>query len=141
MNAERCFASKAKATIIDVIHPKTGLSVCFGRDLANVRKEYPDAEEMTVEAFCAWKADQQRTPIEWAETTEERYMEMLEVLPPAWGIRGYDAFLVGEAMDHDAGNGMPRYQGFRTWGRKRYEANRPLTVQEMKAELDKLGYR
>ena len=45
----------------------------------------------------------------WIETTEERYDEMLGVLPPAyWSSIG---FLVGEPMDHNA-NGQPRFSAF-----------------------------
>ncbi len=52
-------------------------SACRRHFLADCRAEYPDAEEMTVEAFCQWKAERQRTPVEWLPTTEARFHEML----------------------------------------------------------------
>jgi len=134
-DCERCFASRERGTIIDVLHPTTGLTVCYGRNLANVREEYPDAEEMSVEEFCVWKAERQRTPITWEPSTEERFEEMLCVLPPAAWDHGAGGFLVGEPYDHDAGNGQPRYQGFREFGGKYYQSSRPMTRAEFKNEL------
>ena len=95
---------------------------------------------MSVDEFCAWKAERQRTPITWAATTEERFMEMLEVLPPADGTHGYGAFLVGEAYDHDAGNGQPRYQAYRQRGKEFFAGNRPMTRAEFREEVKRLGY-
>ena len=137
-----CFASKARGTMIDTIHPATGLSWCYGKSLSKVREEYPDAEEMTVDAFCEWKATQQRTPITWEPTTAERFDESLCVLPPEIMLRG--GFLVGEPWDHDAGNGQPRFQAFiqtesPTEGTRYFQSNRPCTVAEFKAELKGLG--
>ena len=135
-DCDRCFASKERSTIIDTIHPETGLSWCYGKTLAKCREEYPDAEEMSVEDFCAWKAEQQRTPISWTPTTEARFHDMLGCLPPAVMLRG--AFLVGEPYDHDAGNGQPRFQGFRQWGKEFFQSNRPLTRTEFRAEISRL---
>jgi hypothetical protein len=130
-----CFASRSKQTIIDVLHPNTGRTVCFGRTLEDVRKEYPDAEHMPVAAFCDWKAQQQRTPITWNEITAEHFDEMLNVLPPADHNASYTAFIVGEAYDHDAGNGQPRYQAFHTKGERYFQSSRPMTRAEFRAEL------
>jgi hypothetical protein len=134
MPETRCFASRKQGTIIDTLNPKTGRTVCFNRDLAEAREMYPDAEEMTVEAFCDWKSELQRTPITWEETTEEVFNDMLNVLPPAAATRGYRAFLVGEAFDHDAGNGQPRYSAFRRNGEKYERASRHMTVIEFRKE-------
>ena len=134
--ALRCFASKACETIIDTVNPETGLTWCYGRTLARCREEYPDAEEMTVEAFCAWKAARQRTPITWSETTEEAFIDALEVLPPAAAIQGYRAFLLGEPCDHDALTGAPRYDGFRRDAARYYRSSRPMTCREFRAEMD-----
>jgi len=137
-DCKECFASKARQTIIDVLHPKTGLTVCFGKTLEQVRDEYPDAEKMTVDKFCAWKAERQLTPIEWKPTTEDRFNEMLEVLPPALWLHGAGGgFLVGEAMDHDAGSGKPRFEGFRQSGGHCYQGSRPMTRDEFRAECQK----
>lgn len=135
-DCERCFVSKAKSTIIDTLHPITGLTVCYGKTLEDCRAEYPDAEEMSVTEFCAWKAAQQRTPITWKETTAERFDEMLECLPPA-GYGPGPAFLVGEPWDHDAGNGQPRFEAYRQRGELYEVSSRPMTRAEFKAETKK----
>jgi hypothetical protein len=129
----QCFASRAQGTIIDVLHPTTGLTVFYHKTLEQCRETYPDAEEMSVDEFCAWKAQQQRTPISWEATTEEKYDYMLSALPPAKWIGG--AFLVGEPYDHDAGNGLPRFEAFRQRGRVYEVGNRPMTVPEFMAAI------
>ena len=70
--------------------------------------------------------------IEWKETTEERFWEMLGVLPPAIMLKG--AFLVGEPYDHND-IGYPRFQGFRQEGEKFFESSRPITHAEFKKEI------
>lgn len=127
-----CYAVRGE-TIVDVLHPITGLTVCYGKTLEQVRVEYPSAEKMTVDEFCASKAERQHTPIVWSETTEEKYWEMLEVLPPAAMSNG--GFLVGEPFDHDASNGQPRYEGFKQSGDKYFVGSRPMTRKEFKQEL------
>ena len=134
-DCNRCFASQATMSIIDMIHPITGKTLCFGKTLAETKQEYPDAQEMEVDIFCEWKAERQRTPITWEETTESRYWEMLEVLPPEKMLSG--AFLVGEPMDHDAGSGKPRFEAFRQDGEKFYKASRPMTLSEFRDEMQK----
>lgn len=63
------------------------------------------------------------------ETTEERYWEMLCVLPPEY--RGNHGFLVGEEYDHTPG-GIPRFKAFWSIGGKFYECEQPLTVERFK---------
>ena len=133
ISADRCFISKAKETVIDTLHPETGLTMCYGRTLAETREEYPDAEEMDIADFCAWKAERQRTPIMWDTTTEETYYHMLDVLPPAAHLPS--AFLVGEPYDHDAGNGLPRYRAYRFRGDRYEVSNRPMTRPEFLREV------
>ena len=77
----RCFASKAKQTIIDILRTD-GITMCFGSTIDEIRQRYPDDEEMFVDDFCDWMDEQQRTPITWMSTTEDRFNEMLGVLPP-----------------------------------------------------------
>jgi hypothetical protein len=119
--------------IIDTIHPATGLTSINGDDEAGVTRRYPSAVRMTMEAWLAWKAAQQHTPITWEPTDKETYHEMLEVLPPALWIGG--AFLVGEPMDHDATTGRPRFQGY--WHRNGIYlvASRPMTCAELRKEV------
>ena len=127
-----CWASKALGSLIDTIRAD-GTTTIYGRDEADVKREYPDAETMTVEAWCNWKAEQQRTPITWAATTQERFDYALNVLPPAAMLRG--GFLLGEPCDHDAGNGLPRYAAFRQRGDVYEESNRPMTGLEFAGEM------
>jgi hypothetical protein len=133
MGCDRCYASRSQEVIIDVIRPDTGLTWYFGQTLAQVRAEYPDAEEMSVDEFCEWKAARQRTPIAWTPTTEAKFYDMLGAVPPAAMTGG--GFLVGEAADHDAGNGRPRYAAFRQVGEAFETANRPMTVEEFREEM------
>lgn len=74
----------------------------------------------------------------WAEVTEQRYNEMLEVLPPiGWDSKG---FLVGEAWVHkpcsvanDPGYVTAGYQAFAHIDGKFYACDMPLTRKEWKA--------
>ena len=129
-----CIAVPDGENMVDVLHPETGLTVCYGKTLDDVRKEpgYEKAEIMLVDDFCAAKAKRQDSPITWTETTEERYFEMLEVLPPAMMLGG--DFLVGEPWDHHAISGEPRFAAYRQRGDKFYTANRPITRFELKLE-------
>jgi hypothetical protein len=68
--------------------------------------------------------------IEWQEVTEERYWEMLEVLPPASMVRG--AFLVGEPMDHDRVTGRPRFDAFKCEDGKYFTSSHPMTFHQFK---------
>ena len=126
-----CYATEQ--SIIDLIHPMTGLTVYSGETLEEIRKRYPTAERLTVEEFCTRKAKAQRTPITWGPTTKENYYEMQDVLPPA-AYRG-NAFLVGEPCDHDAGNGQPRFRAFRYYGEVYEVASRPMTIKELEKEV------
>ena len=133
-STDECFAVRG-VTIIDLINPATHRTHLYGKTLADCQAE-PDyagkqtVERMTVEEFCRSKAALQDVPITWTETTEERYGEMLEVLPPI--AMGNGGFLVGEPWDHHALTGDPRFQAYRQVG-ERYEAsNRAMTVQEFR---------
>ena len=75
----------------------------------------------------------------FTKTTEARYWEMLEVLPPEI-MTGY-GFLVGEPMDHNS-QGQPRFSAFVEWraaGQMTprqtiyFESVAPMTVAEFKA--------
>lgn len=135
MDCERCFASKTLwgGTVIDVINPLTGRTWIYGHTLEEVRAEHPDAEEMSLDEFGNWKASQQNTAIQWEPTTEDKFNEMLDVLPPAYySGRG---FLVGEPYDHHATTGRPRYQAYKFDGESYWASNRPLTILEFKTEM------
>ena len=135
-DCKRCFISKTTGTgtVIDMIHPITCRGVYGGQTLAECRVKHPDAEEMDLDEFCAWKAEQQRTPITWDNCTAESYEYSFGCLPPA-AMNG-EAFLVGEPYDHDAGNGKPRFQAYRRIGKSAYQvSSRPMTVAEFRKAI------
>ena len=61
---------------------------------------------------------------------EERYFEMLEVLPPA-AMLGR-AFLVGEPQDHCPETGRPRFDCFKHERETYYALSVPITVLEFR---------
>lgn len=130
-----CFASKNQGFIIDVLDPKTGLTLICGKTIEQCREKYSDAEEMFVDDFCKWKAEQQRTPIQWVLITEKKFNEMLCILPPAMMFDC--SFLVGEPTDFDAGNGSPRFIALRQCGNVYESTTRPLTQSEFIKEMGK----
>ena len=125
-----CYAVPGADSIIDVVHPVTGRTVCFGRTLEEVQAEAPGAVRMLVDDFAAAKAARQRSPITWDKVPETQFDEMLNVLPPALMLKG--GFLVGEPWDHDAVSGAARYQAFRVRGGAYYVASRPMTKAEFR---------
>lgn len=130
-----CFAVPGESNIIDCVHPETGLSVCYKQTLEQVQERHPGAQLFSLDDWCAARAASQDGPITWSETTAEAVQEMLNVLPPA--ISGCGGFLVGEPWDHHAVTGRPRFQGLATRFGKYYASNRPMTVQEYRAESAK----
>jgi hypothetical protein len=138
-SAERCvdcFAVADGEHMIDLVHPVTGRTLIYGKTLEEVQAESPEyatAERMPVEEFLRRKAARQHAPITWAPTTEAKFWEMLECLPPACHVRG--GFLVGEPWDHDAVTGEPRFQGFRQRGNVYEIGSRPMTRREFRAQL------
>ena len=122
-----CYAIPGEESIIDVVHPVTGLTVYCKETLEQIQLRYPGAIRMTVDAFREANAIRQHCPITWESITEEKYYEMFEVLPPI--IRG-NGFLVSEPWDHDAQTGAPRYGAYRHRGETYEAANRPMTVKE-----------
>ena len=76
--------------------------------------------------------------ITWNETTEDRFDEMLGVLPPAASTNGYRAFLVGEPMSHR--DGHPTFSAFTTKDGKRFESDDAVTFAEFKAEHPDASY-
>lgn len=128
-----CFAVPGEDSVIDMRHPVTGLSMVNGETLEQVQARYPAAVVIAWETWRAEKAARQNQPVEWRECSEARYMDMLEVLPPAhMEPRG---FLVGEPWDHDAATGRPRFAAFRHTRLAYLESSRPMTVVEFRAVL------
>jgi hypothetical protein len=68
---------------------------------------------------------------EWQPITEDRYDEMLGVLPPR--LHYHDGFLVGEPMSFDRGG--QTWSAFRIINGHHFEASQPLTLAEFRKEL------
>jgi hypothetical protein len=136
-NTLKLYAVPGAHNIIDTINPHTGRTSVLGQTFEEVLAREPLAVCLTWEEWKAQQIERQQSPIRWAETTEPKYREMLEVLPPAFWVRGL--FLVGEAMDHDYATGRPRFTAY--WHRStaaglfdRYlVASRPMTIAEARA--------
>lgn len=131
-----CFAVPGARQMIDLVHPRTGLSAINGLSLEQIRARYPEdaaAVKMTIAEWQAARAAVQDAPIQWRPTTEEQFDEMLNVLPPAAWING--GFLVGEPSDHHAQTGAPRFQAYRQRGQIFEASTRPLTRAEFRAEM------
>jgi hypothetical protein len=131
--ARECFAIPGEDSIIDCVHPVTGLTCRCGETLEQVRERYPNAIKMSIADHCTLAALRQDTPIAWEEITHERYSDYLECLPPAAYARDLGAFLAGEPTDHHALSGRPRYTACETRGGKCYASTRPLTKVEFRA--------
>ena len=119
--------------IIDTINPETGLTSVFGKDAEAVLTKEPKAVRITWDVWRAEASARQQTPIQWELTTEAKYQEMLEILPPALWIGG--VFLVGEPWDHDFATGAPRFAAYVCRNGRYYEASRPLTTAELRKEI------
>lgn len=77
---------QGQMTCIDIVNPATGRSAINGETLEQVRIRYPGAEIAEVHSWS--DAKEKALCSEPVETTEERFMEMLEVLPPQRWQRG-----------------------------------------------------
>ena len=126
------YAVPGAGTLIDGINPATGLTWVYKKSHAEVLAEDPGAIRVSLEDWCQEKATRQRTPIRWDLSTREQFDAMLGCLPPIdWTPHG---FLVGEPSDHDAGDGRPRFQAYRTrvvaGAAQYYCSSRPMTRQE-----------
>ena len=133
-DATEAFAVPGDDSLIDLCSPETGRSEVYGETLEQIRARYPGAVVVNIAEFLAAKAERQHATVVWRPCSEQRYDDMLNVLPPVeWfhGPRG--GFLVGEPWDHDAGNGQPRFAAFRKRGGGFEESDRPMTRAEFRA--------
>lgn len=137
MNANditHAFAEPDAHNLIDAVHPATGLGLWSGETLAQVRARYPRAELVNMDEWMAARAARQDSPVEWGAVTAEEYGEMLGCLPPAYmGKNG--VFAVGEASDHHATTGRPRYQVYRRTAQGYERSSRPMRVSEIRTEV------
>lgn len=67
--------------------------------------------------------------MKFKRVSEERYYEMLGIVPPAYG--GDKGFLVGEPADHQ--HGQPRFMAFIEIANKFFEALEPMTVEQFRS--------
>ena len=127
-----CFATP-KGEVIDPVHPVTGKGFYSNQTLEEIRSRrvggYPTAQKMSLAQARKLKHERQNTPVTWSPVTEERYHEMLNVLPPA--CHGYGAFCVGEPHDSCAKTGWPRFAAYRIQDGIHQVASRPVTVAEL----------
>jgi len=121
--------------IIDTVNPQTGRSTIRGETLAQVREREPGAVIMPLADWIEAKTKAQDQPGVWVPVSEEKYWRMLEVLPPA--AQFAYAFLVGEATDHHAASGQPRFACYRERDGAFEEYSRPMTHREFEAEFGK----
>ena len=125
-----CYAEPGAGHIIDGIDAETGLTLINAETEAQVKERYPNAVRMEIDVFLAAKAEKQNAPVEWIETTLEKYDEMLGCLPPA--VCNSGGFMVGEPHDHCAKTGKARFQAYVHIKGKYYAASRPMTIAEFK---------
>lgn len=127
-DCKQAFAVPGEDNIIDLVHPITGHGVYSNETLEEIGIRYPGAEVVNFDDWMKAKAAKQDCPVTWAETTEAKYWEMLEVLPPAF--HNDFGFLVGEPWDHHATSGAPRFAAYRQKDGKFFVASRPMTRRE-----------
>ena len=94
---------RPRAMVIDVLRVEDGkVLTAYGRKtLDEAMRQHPGAEVMPIEAAHEACCDQYRT--DPAQCGAERFLEMLEVLPPLrWQRRGAsESFMVGEMIYGD----------------------------------------
>lgn len=82
-----CFYSAATLTTIDFVHPIRRVSSIYGNTLQEIRAKYPDARigifDQVYEMMSRQRFERHCKKV--VEISEERWMDMLEILPPmAW---------------------------------------------------------
>jgi hypothetical protein len=124
-----CFAVPGADHMIDLIDSATGLSHIGQLTLEEIRfEDGGEVQRMTIKQFCDDKARRQDAePRTWTQITEDKYHDMLGVLPPAAWNMDAGAFLVGEAMDHHAGTGKPRFSCYKQSDGKFWSLSTPIT--------------
>jgi hypothetical protein len=100
---EQCFTQRSTLSCIDVVVPgsEPPRGTCSGETLEQVRIRYPEAQLDTLDEFVAFKEAELQT--EPKEVTEDKFVEMLEVLYPNHWVRrsGSESFQMSE---HLSGN-------------------------------------
>lgn len=124
---EYCFADLSRPIIIDFYNPHTKRGH-FGSSEENIKERYPGAKLMKVSDFRKEADKKQSPPIQWIQTTQEKFNYAFEVVPPAYYRK--NSFLLGEPIDHRCLTGEPRYEGFIQTKDGFFVTNRPVTEKE-----------
>lgn len=95
------YAVPGSTSLIDCIHPVSGLSLWAKETFEQIKLRYPGAVRVNIEEFAA-QADTQAIT-QPVEITEETFWDMLEVLPPKNWNRGgtFESF---QMIEHETGN-------------------------------------
>jgi len=94
-NGQTCVYSAAKNTVIDLIDPAAGVTFYGLKNLDEVRQEYPDAVEISLDDATELHQKPFIKPV--SEITEKKYMYWLEVLfPEDWQHSGGESFKLVE---------------------------------------------
>jgi len=90
--------SKTAHVTVDLLHPKTNLTLHGAKTFEEIQQEYPDAEVMTFDDIIETNENLYKT--EPQEITKEQYWEMLECLPPVDWTRGdtFEYFKLSERI-------------------------------------------
>lgn len=95
--SNRVFYVPGSHLTIDAVNPETGRGLYGGRTLEEIRQEHPRAEIGDAEAVFRAQEDACRSPVR--ETTEEAFMDALEVLPPVGWVMGRNqSFKISERL-------------------------------------------
>ena len=122
------FVVPGQSNCIDLVHPRTGRSCIAGETLEEIRLRYPNAIQVNLKEWSEQRCTEANPPVTWQDSTEERFEEMLSVLPPRRFIPG--AFLVGEPVDHVSVGGHGRYECHVSRKGSFQVSSRPITVKE-----------
>lgn len=129
------FAEPGANSVVDFVHPSTGLSCINSETLEQIQQRYPKAELVPYEDYMKAKFARQNPPLEWLASNKETAEEQRCCLPPEAYSDDYSAFLVGEPWDHCCATGQPRFIAYRKHAGKWQRASRPMTVKEFQKEV------
>jgi len=103
MNTEHCFFQPKTKVTIDIVRPD-GLSLYGGKTLEDLGDEY--GEVVIIDTDTAYRVHCDSAKKRPTEITEERFFDMLEVLPPAKWVRykGEESFHVCELITGNIGS-------------------------------------
>ena len=126
----KVIAKRGEASFVDYISEDTGLTRVNGTPIAEVLRERPGYEVMTVDEWRDAAATAQNAEIAWVQITQERYEDYRDCVPPA--VMRASGFLVGEPFDHCVRTGRARYTACKEVGDKFYASSRPVTAVEFR---------